>query len=357
MLRTLEPAVDGVSLDEPGISNGCVRMSGDGLIARFHYFGYTTLCTLPEVVSEIGRVFLHEPIADDAHALFHLHRGAHGYEFCLTGPNGINIYHDPDRFEIYVQVPGAACEAVHTTQAAEIFGGIPKKMTRVDVALDGLKRLDGSALDPLEVYQLAKTSHQNLRTRANIAPQDHKPPEERSDSLCYTENPMGRTCRIGNRSSARMARIYNAHGFTRFEVEIKDKKAVQLKDVFEDCTDGRSVVRKIIGIIRGFCDFIEPDVVADRSRAPLTDWWAAIVEHCESINPALQMPEKSMKKIIAWLDRQVSTALYMLVTWAGGDLELLMNLLELGKSKMGSRHRRILAMAGGEGAWQPPAPF
>jgi DNA relaxase NicK len=95
---------------------------------------------------------------------------------------------------------------------------------------------------------------------------------------------------MGSRSSEQFARCYNEKGFTRFELELKDKKArLAAKKIFD--VDEAELPALALGMVRGFVDFCEPG--SRREHDKLLPWWSEFVGMFEGV--VLSIPKKVQK--------------------------------------------------------------
>lgn len=269
---------------------------------------------------------------------------------CLLGPTGVRIWWDAKREQRQVVIPGEACETADP-QALMNLTQLPVKLTRLDVALDGVLNEEGRQLDPEQIYEMIRIDPRSVRTKANVKIDYDIPAGERPESLRIFEGPNGKTVYIGAPQSSRMARIYDSRGFCRIELQIRDEQAEPLTDILAHAVTEK-LPRLVIGIIRGFMDFVVPKG-AHASRFKLQDWWARIVENVDAIKVKVPQLPQTAERLWKWLKRQAAASVYALVEAAGGDLAVITQLLETGKMKFNDRHQLIVANAGGPGAWTP----
>lgn len=233
-----------------------------------------------------------------------------------TCPSGLNR----DANQITVQLPGKACQYLG-------FAGLQAFVTYLEAYSDriSITRLD-LAFDTslFSVGQFWEAANQeDCRTYA------------RRDTFKYIDGPNelredGQkgcgTVSLGKRDSLRYLRVYDKHGPTRVELELKDKKAHQVaQDLFYAQEEGKEVVdlvfEKAMGHLRDFVDV---------SR----DWWEAFTAGI--IRAYMQLTGKTAREIDVqavadWLFEEVSMAFSACVDVYGE--KVINNLLARGRWK------------------------
>jgi hypothetical protein len=363
-LRTQIEAETEVTAPKDGTPAGC-----SGVTCRIHWLSFTTCMPLDHLLGVLAVLLWHRP-AHDGPKLFIVGKGLHHYDVTLHGPHAVRVYHSPGRADKHVEIPGTPCEHAEPDDLLTFFALPSFKCKRLDLALDGVKGPEGQDLDPIWIKRLCRDIYEgkekSIRTWANLT---------LPKSWGYNENGDGETVYLGSNASSRQVRIYNKRGFTRIELVITDAKAEAIGDNFENMTED-NLAEAVVGHIRDFLDFVEP-TDGNVSRAKLQPWWAAVVEHVDKIKIALPKKEQDAAKAMAWFKHQVSATFFTLCRAVVSDdddilgsmnraialvdpgdrkaLRLVRKLLGVGAGKIGPRHDRILATAGGNGAWDPEA--
>jgi DNA relaxase NicK len=145
------------------------------------------------------------------------------YENRYLGANGFAILTKPKnngcKYHTRMIIPGQACKLIELDDLERFLRireeeGIRIKCTRIDL------RADGCPFSPLQVYDAIEEGKAETRTTRALLKKYEQPFETREDGKIGTE---GMT--LGSRKSERFLRIYNLHGFTRFELECKGDTA------------------------------------------------------------------------------------------------------------------------------------
>ena len=111
---------------------------------------------------------------------------------------------------------------------------------------------------------------------------------------------------FGSRTSTRMIRVYDRHGYTRLECEYKHDKAHQvgLDLLLSDNTD--TALRLAVGHLRDYIDFF-------------ADWWDLFMDNFDRLYKTLpqNIQELTVDQIKQWFERQISAAFYVMATLQG----------------------------------------
>jgi hypothetical protein len=323
-----------------------------GLTAGIHWLAFTTRMELYDVLEALVDHVCLLPDADVRGVFLEVGHGGKGYKRMLTGPHGMLVFCSDDRDDLHVVVPGRACENAGTDNLLKLFA-LPIKPTRIDVALDGLKKPDGSDVKPADLYALCRFCPEQVRTKCNIRVDESLPPEERSKSLSFHQNGQGDTCEIGSRTSERFARVYDRRGYCRFELEIKGDKAEQLGEIL-DGKKASKIPALVVGLIARFVSFVEQDNDSNKTRAELQDWWAAIVNGADDVKLAGRKRDLLLDRTWQWLLRiapSVTACVKAAIENASGDLYTVAEILmDRGERNFTGRHQLLVAGAKG---WTP----
>src|SRR5690606_23879499 len=107
---------------------------------------------------------------------------------------------------------------------AELRSALELRVSRLDVAVDGCP------FTPVDLRDAWRSGQ--VRTRAKV-PDDAREDRQWRTSA-WRSDPVGDLFTMGARSSSQYARCYDSRGFTRLELELKDRTAelaaVQLLD-------------------------------------------------------------------------------------------------------------------------------
>lgn len=322
------------------------------LTCSIHWIEGTSTLPLDVLTWYLGWV-LHG-LEPDANWLTNGRTGRQGYNYTLNGPDGLSVWYSLGRRDIHFVFPGDCCDQASIGRLLELCQLEQTKLTRVDLALDGVVGPDGLALDPHFIYQLAcDNGGEQIRTRAKLKFDESLALEERPDSRRFLDGTRGSTCYVGSRYSDRMLRVYNGRGFCRMEIEVKGDKAQELQLLLRPDYEHK-LAAIVVGVIRGFTDFIKPGYGAgnNKSKAPLQGWWKDVVDNTDKIQLSVAQPDPEITRMWKWL-KHISANYSTAVKAAGGDIGTVMDkLLSAGEQKMSGRHEQILKTAALQ-AWSP----
>jgi len=259
-----------------------------------------------------------------------LERGAYGYsEGFVVGPVRVLASERRPDMGVCVDVTGTGCEELGLRALAELRLQLGLKVTRLDVALDHC---------PFTPSVLRDAWHADMvRTRAKV------PEDARADrqwrSCDWKSNPKGDMFTMGARSSTQYARCYDERGFTRFELELKDRTAdlAAARLLGDDLGD---FATEALGWIRRFVDFVEPDD-ANVSRRSLLPFWEAFCGMVPRAKVALDGAlVRTAAEVRGWVEAQVAPSLALVAAVFGSDE--LERLLRVGRDRWRGRHKSIL---------------
>lgn len=269
--------------------------------------------------------------------------GARGYRRLFRLPGGINLYcipvsgsSDHAHFEIKGELAtamGAGRFRALFRYLDAMFGG-SWRATRLDLAWDHVP------FTPLDV--LAAVMSGDVRTRA------------RRDSLKTHEAPLsadeGLTTSLGSRQSTALMRVYDKRGPVRCELQLNKERAAAVCRVLAEREFAEWSCYGL-GVLRDFVDFVDSESSLNRSRQALLGWWAEFLGGAERAGLRLSAREvKPLEAVRHWVRKQVSASLAVLcavdLECAGGDVAVLLSLLDEGRSRYRKRHRALLSQAG-----------
>ena len=157
--------------------------------------------------------------------------------------------------------------------------------------------------------------------------------------------PDGSTVYIGSAKSEAMLRVYDKAAESgrpdagvRWELQLRHEQAARF--VAGAVATGDHLGAHVLACVRGLVDFRDRFGRERGDRAPLLDWWAAIVGDAERVG--LNGPAKvdSLAKRGAWLDRQAAPSLALLHFALGPDW--LYALLRGGEERLTEADWRLL---------------
>ncbi len=238
--------------------------------------------------------------------------GGRFYQSTYKTDMSITLRLDPvgsgqDKNRCTLELPGKACQMLGFDKLRDLLitfnDYFPKiRVNRIDTAFNNV---------PFSVQDVENCiKDNNLRSYAKreslrIFQQPYEQIKDNSGQV-IKEGTSG--LYFGSRSSTRMIRVYDKHGYTRCEAEYKHDKAHQVAfDVLlSPCLN--SAVRMALGHLRDYVDFF-------------TEWWAYFMDNFDRLYKTLpqNIQEMTVEQIKSWFERQVSSAFYVLVTLEGQD--------------------------------------
>lgn len=248
----------------------------------------------------------------------------------------------PDLAETYFEV--------HQTGLDELGGAGSLRLTRdLQVAGARFTRVDGyyddqaRRVEPPEVAEafrqrLAVTHIRRVRELRKYVLGDGAS-KARAD---------GATTYLGSPTSEAMVRVYDkaaesgrVNAGVRWEIQLRGRKARQFAD--GAVTAGAGLGSYVLGCIRGLVDFRARSEEERGDRAPMLDWWAAIVSDAERVRLASPVKVDYLEKRATWLVRQAAPSLALV--WIAYGNDWLNGLLSDGEERLTEPQRRLVRRA------------
>ena len=227
------------------------------------------------------------------------------------------------------------------------------KPTRLDVRIDDFtKTLTPNLVK--EAFERHDITGFNLKTEATLI------------KNIVRGRSLGETIYIGKRGkngSGKFIRCYTKWieskgqiDSNRFEIEFTENYAKDLFSVLISM-ELSSWVEVMIACVTGAVDFIDrqsPDGIRkDVANCPRLTWWEFVVGDIPRIRLSRPRKEKTIKKAIKWIEKQVLPTLAMVLSYFarkhGSNMdEIFWEAWQRGDSRMSDVHRGILASSLGE---------
>jgi len=221
--------------------------------------------------------------------------GGRGFEEIWMSLFGFKLYDMPYQGAVeyfHFEIPGSACEFIDW----KIFQGFDDVLrhnyadryhyTRLDFAFDHVPFTPQDVEDAI--------SNEQVRSLA------------KRESMTVNKTPFGQrddgevgtyTVNFGSRQSERMIRVYNRRGFTRLEIEMKQKRADLVAKGILAASDISEWYSIAVSHLRDFVDFDTP-------------WWNEFVGSVGRAHAKVTTPKEVTLEIMAnWLERQVAVPL------------------------------------------------
>lgn len=238
---------------------------------------------------------------------------------------------------LLVDLPGRACAALGDRLIEFMAWCLARgRITRADYALDDF----GQRLTLERILEAERTGALVMRWQGLTMLQRR----ERGKVV-------GWTVYLGSRQSQAMVRIYDKSAeqgkpgpWVRFELETKSDLADRLAREYFDA--GSSAIIGQVNRRLRFCEPVDGDTNA--RRWPVAPWWAEFIGSLEP-GPSLtvgEVPECTVSRLAAYVERQAGPALATVLKADGGDLARLFGIFERGEHRLKPKHHAALALAG-----------
>lgn len=256
-----------------------------------------------------------------------LGHGGRGFKEIFHALLEFKIYvtpaHETDDEYFHFDIPGQACELLEW----KYFQGLESLLsttysnmysyTRLDLAFDNCP------FTPMQVEEAIRNSDvRSLAKRESL--EVHNSPfaiRDNGEEGTHTVN-------FGSRSSERMIRVYDKRGFTRLELELKDKRSdLVAREIFQ----AEDVSKWYEIMVKHLRDFIDFD----------SSWWNEFIGSIGRAWAIVSKPKDvEMVKILNWIDHQVTPALSVVIDT---QPEEVMNILiRRGRERRGSKYNLLL---------------
>jgi hypothetical protein len=248
-----------------------------------------------------------------------------------------------NRPDVFVTVQGEVCEqlGISGLVALSALTGL-EPTSRLDVAWDAdwlIPEMFGQAFEAGDVVT-------RIQRPVN-------PDTGRIKGIQRESNHEGDTVYLGSRTSERFLRVYDRRGPCRVEMELKERRAVELWRRFIKLNDEAEWGREALAELRAFIDFrhSEPSALtgkpiqtADRS---LLAWWAEFCAGADRRSTVIPRKAPTLESLEAYIRRQVAGPLALLVAVRGQPF--LDEILRNGQTRNLARPDRLALMAAAVG--------
>jgi DNA relaxase NicK len=214
------------------------------------------------------------------------------------------IWHSLLEFKVYVspidgkdkyfhfEIPGRACELIDP----HIFWRLEQHLsfvyedqyhyTRMDFAFDEMP------FTPQDIENAISAGDVRSHAKRETLKVHKSPFEKKDDGEQGTH-----TVEFGSRQSERMIRVYDRRGFTRLELELKQKRANLVAKQIFNSNDPSEWYLIVLSHLQDYVEFH-------------TDWWKEFVSSSGRARAIVSTPKEiSQEAITDWLENQVASAL------------------------------------------------
>lgn len=258
----------------------------------------------------------------DAGVFRHAGHGASHYADLYHGPFGVTLLSGVEEGveEIRVEVKGQGCEAVGLAEFRALGDwcwthGLMYHVTRMDLAWDHLPFTVHDAVQAVEAG--------NVRTKAKSA----KEITSRTLFGDAEDNGDGSTCKIGSRSSDRMVRIYDQHGYVRCELQLRKERAdwafrhllwFQSSSGAEPRPFADAEV-EARGLLRDYVDFVDRESDSNMTRREALPWWSTFIEGAAKVRHVIARAARSLERSREWIESKVRPTIAMVMAVASSE--------------------------------------
>lgn len=248
-----------------------------------------------------------------------MENGLYGYPNCKASGHIWVLYGGKDNMGIHVQLSGQGCreyETIYSGDWIKLFERLMNanaNVTRLDLAVDDIC-LNGRK-PYWTVKQLARKAKKGeARTIWKEGIQEEKIRFEDGQS-------KGITLYCGSKSSLIQMVIYekdherknanveledNVTAWNRCELRLKKERAMMAVDWI---TQGLSVGELTFGIIKNYINFVDRTNDSNKSRWPVSKFWAKFVQDGEKLKLTAKLPDITIERKMDWIYRQVVPSL------------------------------------------------
>jgi hypothetical protein len=297
-----------------------------------HWFAGTTRRPIEDVMEVVSGMRMGAPVVELKHGA----RGGYSHAALCAG---ITLAWGETRPDVLVTVPGAVCEElgisglVALSLCAEL-----EPSSRLDVTWDA------EGLTPDMLGDAFKAGDVVTRIQRPINPETG-----RMQGIERVENHQGDTVYLGSRSSERFVRAYDRRGPCRVELELKERRAVELWRRLLALNDEEAWGAEALAELRAFLDFRKREEGVNPQRCELLPWWAEFCQGAERRSTVLPRKVDKLETMDKWLRRQVAPVLALVVD-AFGE-EVIRDLLTLGRGRYMLRPDRMALLAEVRATW------
>lgn len=293
-----------------------------------HWFAGTTTAAPSLVLEAVSALRDGAPIVEHS-------RGARGGYSNSATCAGVFVAWGANRCDVFVSISGDTCEELGIPGLAALSASLQlEPSSRLDVAWDTdlfTPETAGQAFEAGEVVARIQRSR--------------NPETGRMKGIERRSNHEGDTVYLGSRTSERFVRFYDRRGPTRVEMELKERRAVELWRRMMALNDEAAWGMEALAELRHFLDFREI-VLGTRSGKlvtpadrPLLPWWAEFVQGAARRSTVLPRKAPKLESMDKWLRRQVAPVLALVVDAYGPAV--VRDLMTLGRSRYAQRPDRV----------------
>lgn len=243
--------------------------------------------------------------------------------------------------EVFFDVPQSACDVLGWAGCANLAAELQElgaHWTRCDVNFDDQERVAEPA-DVLAAYRagqrVTRVTSWSWRARGRG--------EAEAGSTCYLGAPTAETQLRVYDKDAEQGVVAGTHG-VRWELQCRAKRAGELvESVVLNVGEDRTPAEAFAQVLVRHCDFRErAQSEAHGERRPRLPWWSQLVGRVAKASCAVARVVDSLERRRAWIERQASPTLALLLAAAGGDVDELLDVARRGLKRLRPEHWQLV---------------
>lgn len=290
--------------------------------AGVHWFSGTTKNDAWAVLDAISGLRMGAPIVQHPHGV----KGGYHYS---ASCGGVLVAWGEIRSDVLVTIQGEVCEelGISGLVALSLLTAL-EPTSRLDVAWDA------ECLVPEMFAEAFEAGNVVTRIQRPLNPNTGR----RKGIKRYSDH-EGDTVYLGSRASERFLRVYDRRGSTRVELELKERRAVELWRRLVALNDEAAWGMEALAELRSFIDFRERSEGVHVDRCELLPWWADFCAGADRRSTIIPRTAPTLETQEKWLRRSVAGSLALLVAVRGQ--RFLDELLRNGQAKNAARPDRL----------------
>lgn len=257
---------------------------------------------------------------------------------------GITLHMNPDgRVEgeadwCTLSIPGQPCREIGSRRLQGFLRTLTAqgwrwRVSRIDLAADG------AGFTPVDFY--SEVAAGRVRSGVHRRGQDewlqltrgHQGPDSSTVTVYF-----------GRRASERFCRVYDKHGFTRFELEMKGDRAALVGQVFAERNEAY-LPALVMGQIRDFCDLATEHRTGKARTWVLNSQWAAFIGAQTRLRLPISRAPLSLERAAHWVRTSVAPTLAAVCAAHGEAGGFIADVMAQGRQRWTSHHRLLMAQS------------
>lgn len=279
--------------------------------------------------------------------------GRQGYKSNLRYGN-ITIYSNGQaNMGVHVIISGQGCRELEASGviSEDRIGGWPGyirlirsygyHITRIDVAIDdysGLLDIDILKTIVSNNHCVSKWHDSTFISKQSLSG------KRKGNTLSFGARSSDIYCRIYDKILEKINKGIELNGYetwVRVEVEFKDKKADAFADII---ASGAAIGPTISGILVNYLQFkVQTGSDSNIRRWNMLPQWETFLSNAEKVILHIEPAIRTLETVRQWIINAIGPSLAILVIAAGGDLDILNEIIELGSRRLKTRHLVLLS--------------